>query len=196
MTSSDHLCPDVGALKAKADHLVDVAYLFAIGASHPLLDRLGSLPLGLAVKKRGLERWNVLVVVACAYVALNVLDGDIPSADFEAIAALPFRARPLNASDPHVKPASTSAQDGSFRSLWASEGESAMKQCASFVQGAFPGVPPSSSKEALATAIGSWVISSMYGKAPSSADRALAVALGTLIASSFAPYWTERAHGV
>lgn len=211
MISSDCPHPDAGSLKAKADRLVDVAYLFAIGASHPLLDRLGSLPLGLAVKKRGLERWNFVVVVACVYVALSVLDGEIASADFEFLAVIPFRVKSVKVSGPCAKLASTSAEDGNFKSLSVSDGERGIKECASFVQRALAGVPPSSGKQALATAIGSWVISSMYGKAPRPqvlarlaasqsgkwprSDGELAAALGSLVASSFAPYWTERGHG-
>lgn len=162
----------------RAEQFRDTSYLFAVGATHQLLDRLGTLRVGLAVRKHGLERWNLFVVSAGAFVVLATLEEEVPEAEFQSLKAKVFGGVP--ASD-----------ESHFLHLWSHNGTGAVEDCAQFVSQAMSDVAPDDAKQTLSESIGSWVLWNVLEAPPDEKDFPLVSALGHLIISSHAPYWSS-----
>lgn len=165
---------DSHELTIRAERFCGLSYLLT-HATEDLLDQMGTLRVGLAVKKRGPEYWKLYVVSAAAFVALSALEGQVDDIEYEKTKGLLFRGPPGSGND-------------RFLHLWTHNGTGAVEDCSQFVNRVISENDPGT-KGILGTAIGTWIIWNMLGTEPQPDDLRLADAVGHLLASSFVPYW-------
>lgn len=174
----------------KAADLFIQSNLLAIASLNPLLDRHAVLRLGLAVRKHGTQKWDFFVTAAGVFVAISALE--CADGERHRLEKLIFRQPKVTPSDDQSTgiAAHLTAERQALFDLWGRAGRAAVNDCSGFVEKVVEEAQPGRRANALAAAIGSWVLWNIYGESPASDEADLAGAIGHLAISNFANYWS------